>query len=142
MRRKEGIQKKELLSRINWIYCWRLFCFKHEHYNFLQLIHLIEFEMYIQKVIKIVQAWLCLVSWRRGYLKLQYFINYNSHLNFTMIFGQKIIFIFKNNFKRNNHCKFIHHKSYVKPFLSYLLCIVCREYFSTIFNVKSVHYTR
>ncbi len=59
------------------------------------------------------------------------------HLNFRMIFGQKSLF-FKNNFKRNNHCKFIHHKSYLKPlpFLSFLPCIVHREYFSIIFNVK------
>ncbi len=35
-----------------------------------------------------------------------------------------------------NHCKFIHHKSHLKPFLSYLPCIVCKEYFSIIFNVK------
>ena len=40
-----------------------------------------------------------------------------------------------NNFKRINHCKF-HHKSYLKPFLSYPPCIVCREYSSIIFNVK------
>jgi len=52
-----------------------------------------------------------------------------------MIFGKKIFLFFKNNFKRNNHCKFIHHKSYLKPFLSYLPCTVRREYFSIIFNV-------
>ncbi len=52
-------------------------------------------------------------------------------------FCQKILFLFfKKFFKRNNHCKFIHHKSYLKPFLSYPLCIVRREYFSIIFNVK------
>ncbi len=45
---------------------------------------------------------------------------------------------FKNNFTRINHCKFIHHKRHLKPFLSYLLCRVCREYFSIIFNVKKV----
>ncbi len=45
-------------------------------------------------------------------------------------------FIFKNNFTRINHCKFIHHKSHLKPFLSYLPCIVCGQYFSIIFNVK------
>ncbi len=32
--------------------------------------------------------------------------------------------------------KFIHHKSHLKPFLSHLPCIVRREYFSIIFNVK------
>jgi hypothetical protein len=53
-----------------------------------------------------------------------------------MIFGKKLSLLFKNNFKRNNHCKFIHHKSYLKPFLSNLPCIVCRESFSIIFNVK------
>ncbi len=52
-------------------------------------------------------------------------------------FWQKKLFLFfKNDFKRINHCKFIHHKGYLKPFLSYLPCIVHREYFSIIFNVK------
>ncbi len=37
-----------------------------------------------------------------------------------------------NNFTRINHCMFIH----LKPYLSYLTCIVCWEYFSIIFNVK------
>ncbi len=43
---------------------------------------------------------------------------------------------FNDKFKRNNHCKFIHHNSYLKPFLRYPHCIVRREYFSIIFNVK------
>jgi hypothetical protein len=30
----------------------------------------------------------------------------------------------------------MHHKSYLKPFLSYLPCIVLREYFSIIFKAK------
>ncbi len=51
-----------------------------------------------------------------------------------MIFGQ-------NKFSRKilqqiNHCKFVHHKSHLKPFLSYLPWIVRREYFSIICNVK------
>jgi hypothetical protein len=55
-------------------------------------------------------------------------------------FWQKKLFLFfKNNFTRINHCKFIHHKSHLKAFLSSLPCIVCREYFSSIFNVKKVH---
>ncbi len=50
---------------------------------------------------------------------------------------EKTLFLFfKNNFTRINHCKFIHHKSHLKPLLSYLPCIVHREYFSIIFNVK------
>jgi hypothetical protein len=54
-----------------------------------------------------------------------------------MIFGKKKIFLFfKNNFTRIHHCKFCHHKSHLKPFLSYLPCIVRRKYFSIIFNVK------
>jgi hypothetical protein len=58
-------------------------------------------------------------------------------LNFTMIFAKKKLFLFfKNNFTRINHCKFIHHKSRLKPFFSYLTCIVHREYFSFVFNVK------
>jgi hypothetical protein len=51
-----------------------------------------------------------------------------------MIFVNFFLF-FKNNFTRINNCKFIHHKSQLKPFLSYLPCIVRREYFSIIFNV-------
>ncbi len=43
----------------------------------------------------------------------------------------------KNNFTKINHCKFIHHKSHhLIPFLSYLPCLMGREYFSIIFNVK------
>ncbi len=49
--------------------------------------------------------------------------------------AKKLIF-FKNNFTRINHCKFIHHKSNLKPFFSYLPCIVRWDYFSIIFNVK------
>ena len=48
-----------------------------------------------------------------------YFIEYNVH-----------------NFTRINHCKFIHRRSHLKPFLSYLPCIVHREYFSIISHVK------
>ena len=58
-------------------------------------------------------------------------------LEFQNHFWQNKIFLFfKNNFTRINHCKFIHHKSHLKTFLSYLPCIMPREYFSTIFNVK------
>jgi len=60
---------------------------------------------------------------------------YSAHLNFKMIFGRKKLF-FKNNFTRINHCKLIHHRSHLKPFLSYLPCILLREYFSIIFRVK------
>ncbi len=59
-----------------------------------------------------------------------------------MIFGKKILFLFfKNNITRLNPCKFIHYKNHLKPFLRYFPCIVRREYFSIIFNVKSAHYT-
>ncbi len=52
-------------------------------------------------------------------------------------FWQKKIFLFfKNNFTRLNPCKFMHHKSHLKPFLRYLPCTVHREYFSIILNVK------
>ncbi len=53
-----------------------------------------------------------------------------------MFFGKNLFLFFKNNFTRINHCTFIHHKSHLKPFLSYLSSIVRREYFSIIFNVK------
>jgi hypothetical protein len=52
-------------------------------------------------------------------------------------FWQKKLFLFfKNNFTRIKCCKFIHPKSHLKPFLSYFPCIVRREYFSIILNVK------
>ncbi len=43
----------EFLSRINWIYYWRLFWSTHEHYNYLQLTKLIKMENYIQKILKL-----------------------------------------------------------------------------------------
>jgi hypothetical protein len=30
--------RKEFLSKIHWIYYWRLFCSKHKHYNYFKLI--------------------------------------------------------------------------------------------------------
>ncbi len=85
-------------------------------------------------------------SFRRGQIQntvyIPYFIEYNVHTSKVRtwisqwIFAKKIFLFFKNNFKRNNHCKFNHDKSYLKPFLSYLPWIVHREYFSIIFNVK------
>ena len=51
-------------------------------------------------------------------------------------FGKFLFLFFKNNLTRINHCKFVRHKSHLRPFLSYLPCIVHREYFSIIFNVK------
>jgi hypothetical protein len=63
-------------------------------------------------------------------------IQYSAHLYFTMIFGKLYFLFFKNNFTRINHCKFTNHKSYLKPFLGYLPCILHREHFSIIFNVK------
>jgi len=53
-----------------------------------------------------------------------------------MSFGKNLFLFFKNNFNRNNHCKLIQHKRYLKPFLSYLPCIVHREYFSINSNDK------
>jgi hypothetical protein len=76
-------------------------------------------------------------------LYILYFIEHTVHMSivctpeFHNDFWQKILFIFfNNNFKRINHCKFIHHKSHFKPILSYLPCIVRREYFSIILNVQ------
>jgi hypothetical protein len=84
------------------------------------------------------------VSWSKSVLarRLPYFIKYNVHTSIVRTwisqwFLTNFLFLFfKNNFTRINHCKFICHKSHFKPFLSYLPCIVCREYFSIIFNVK------
>ncbi len=50
--------------------------------------------------------------------------------------AKKLFLFFKSNFTRINHCNFIHCKSHLKLFLGYLPCIVCREYFSIIFNVR------
>ena len=83
-------------------------------------------------------------------MNLKYFINDYCILSSISVVRTWISqwFLAKNFFyfsrkisKINNHCKYIHHKSYLKPFLSYLPCIVQREYFSVIFNQKSVHYT-
>jgi len=73
---------------------------------------------------------------------LPYFIKYNVHTSIVCTWisqwflAKKLFLFFKNNFTRINHCKFIHHRSHLKPFLSYLPCIVLREYFSIIFHVK------
>ncbi len=73
---------------------------------------------------------------------VSYFIEYNAHpstvgtLISQWFLAKKLFLFFNYNFTRINHRKFIHHKSHLKPSLSYLPCIVCREYFSIIFNVK------
>jgi len=74
-------------------------------------------------------------------LKVPYFIEYNVHTSIvrtlnSLFFGKKKNYFFENNFTRINHCKFIHHRSHLKPFLSYLPCLVGREYFSIIFHEK------
>jgi len=80
--------------------------------------------------------------WVRLRASIPYFIKCNMHTSIvhtwiSQWFLAKFLFLFfKYNFTRINHCKFIHHKSHLKPFLSYLPCIVCREYFSIIFNLK------
>ncbi len=53
-------------------------------------------------------------------------------------FCQKKIF-FKNNFTRINHCRFIPHKSHLKPFLSYLLRYSLKGIFQHHFQCKKVH---
>jgi hypothetical protein len=54
-------------------------------------------------------------------------------------FWQKELFLLiKNNLTRINRCKFIHYKSHLKPFLSYLPFIVRRKDFSSIVHVKNV----
>jgi hypothetical protein len=78
----------------------------------------------------------------RLFTLVPYFIKYNVHKSIVRTWisqwflAKKLFLFFKNNFKRKHYCKFIHHKSYLKPFRSYLPCIVCREYFDIIFNVK------
>ncbi len=78
----------------------------------------------------------CLIIMGRN--KLPYFIEYNANMIIVhawisqWFLAKKLFLFFKNNFTRINHCKFIHHKSLLKPFLSYLPCIVRREYFQFI----------
>ncbi len=73
---------------------------------------------------------------------IPYFIKYNAYTSIVRnwisqwFLATKVFLFFKNTFTRINHCKFIHHKSHIKPFLSYLPCIVRREYFSIIFYLK------
>jgi hypothetical protein len=73
---------------------------------------------------------------------LPYSIEYNAHTSIVRtsisqwFLAKNLILFFKNYFTRINHCKFIHHKTHLKPFISYLPCLMCREYFSIIFKVK------
>jgi hypothetical protein len=71
--------------------------------------------------------------------RLPYFIEYNVHASIVRTWMSQwflaFFSFFKNNFTRINHCKFIYHKSHLKPFLSYLPCIAHKEYFSIIFTV-------
>ncbi len=70
------------------------------------------------------------------------FIEYYAHTSIVQTWisqwflAKKIFLFFKINFTRMNHFKFYYHISHLKPFLSYLPCIACREYFSIIFHVK------
>jgi hypothetical protein len=70
------------------------------------------------------------------------FIVYNAHTSIvrtwisTWFLAKKLILFFKNNFRRIHHCKFILERSHLMTFFSFLPCIVRREYFSVIFNVK------
>ncbi len=75
---------------------------------------------------------------------IPYFIEYNVHTSIVRT-GIWQWFLAKKISRINSKELIIASlilKSHIKPFLSYLPCIVCREYFSIIFNVKSVHYTR
>ena len=81
----------------------------------------------------------------RYWLHLLYFIEYKVHASIIgtwisqWFLATKLFLFFKNNFKRNNHFKFIHHKSYLKPYLSYLLCIV-RTWISQWFLAKKIFF--
>ncbi len=56
------------------------------------------------------------------YYRVSCAYKYSAHLNFTMIFGKKnFYFIFSRIISQELiFCKFIHHRSHLKPFLSYL----------------------
>jgi len=75
-------------------------------------------------------------------INIPYFIEYIVHTSIVRTWisqwflVKKVFLFFKNNFTRFNYCKFIPHKGHLNPFLSYLPCIVCTEYFSIIFNAK------
>ncbi len=74
--------------------------------------------------------------------QILYFIKYNGHTSIVRTwisqwFLAKKLFYFSRIISQElNHCKSIHHKNHLKPFLSYLPCIASREYFSIIFNIK------
>ena len=83
-----------------------------------------------------------LVNFFKSELKLLFWcilwniMHIHACLNFSDFWQKKIFLFFKNNFTKINHSKFMYHKSHLKLCLNYLPCIVCREYFSNIFNVK------
>ncbi len=58
------------------------------------------------------------------FYRVQCAYEYSAHLNFTMIFGKKNFYFFKNNFTRINHCKFIHHKRHLKTLSQILYMII------------------
>ncbi len=62
---------------------------------------------------------------------------YSAHLNFTMIFGKKSFFYCSRIISKELIIASLFIiKAILSPCLSYLPCIVHREYFSIIFNVK------
>ncbi len=75
---------------------------------------------------------------------IPYFIKYNVHMSIARTWisqwflAKKLFLVFKNNFTRINPSKFYSSQKPSKTFLRYLPCIVCREYFIIIFNVKKV----
>ncbi len=71
-----------------------------------------------------------------------YFIKYNvhtnirAHLNFTMIFDKKYYFYLSRIISQELITASLFIITHLKPFVNYLPCIVRKEYFSIIFNVK------
>jgi hypothetical protein len=70
------------------------------------------------------------------FYRLQCACEYSVHLHFKMIFGKKYFYFSWIILQELIHASLFIIKSHLKPFLSYLPCIVRRECFSIIFNVK------
>ncbi len=94
------------------------------------------------QVLRVRQVKCDLVNYFKSELKLLFrcilwnIMYIHACLNFSDFWQKKIFLFFKNNFTKINHSKFMYHRSHLKLCLNYLPCIVCREYFSNIFNVK------
>ncbi len=110
--------------------------FKRKFFAFIFYLILFTYETIIDLSIRFYNENAFILSASSIETKVPYFIEYNAHTSIVRTWilqwflAKKLFLFFKNNFTK------IDHKSHLKPFLSYLPCIACREYFSIIFNLK------